>query len=84
VHLDRDQIDIDGQAILFETGLFAKLPADIPEKMALAILDVAGAPAQTARLVHARRHGGGDRRRRQVGHAVCVRSEASAPARPAA
>jgi len=51
VHLDRDQIEIDGQAVLFETGLFAKLPADIPEKMALAILDVAGAPAQTARLV---------------------------------
>jgi L-erythro-3,5-diaminohexanoate dehydrogenase len=37
--------------VLFETGLYAKLPADIPEKMALAILDVAGAPAQTARLV---------------------------------
>jgi len=51
VHLDRDQIEIEGQAVLFETGLFAKLPADIPQKMALAILDVAGAPAQTARLV---------------------------------
>ncbi|MDP1899193.1 MAG: L-erythro-3,5-diaminohexanoate dehydrogenase [Rubrivivax sp.] len=51
VHLERDQIEIDGQAVLFETGLYAKLPADIPEKMALAILDVAGAPAQTARLV---------------------------------
>lgn len=51
VHLERDQIEIDGQAVLFETGLFAKLPADIPEKMALAVLDVAGAPAQTARLV---------------------------------
>lgn len=51
VHLERDQIEIDGQAVLFETGLWARLPADIPEKMALAILDVAGAPAQTARLV---------------------------------
>ncbi len=51
IHLDRDQIEIDGQAILFETGLYAVLPEDIPEKMALAILDVAGAPAQTARLV---------------------------------
>lgn len=51
VHLDKDQVDIRGQAILFETGLYAKLPADIDEKMALAILDVAGAPAQTARLV---------------------------------
>lgn len=51
VHLERDQIEIDGQAVLFETGLYAKLPADIPEAIALAILDVAGAPAQTARLV---------------------------------
>jgi L-erythro-3,5-diaminohexanoate dehydrogenase len=52
IHMERDQIDIEGKAILFETGLYAKLPADIPEKTALAILDVAGAPAQTTRLVH--------------------------------
>ena len=51
LHLQQDQIEIKGKAILFETGLYAKLPADIPEKLALAILDVAGAPAQTARLV---------------------------------
>src|SRR3990167_2072390 len=51
VHLHKDQVEIKGQAILFETGLYAKLPADLDEKMALAILDVAGAPAQTARLV---------------------------------
>ena len=51
VHLQRDQIEIDGQAILFETGLYARLPADMPQTTALAILDVAGAPAQTARLV---------------------------------
>ena len=51
IHLNRDQIEIDGRAVLFETGLYAKLPTDIPEKLALAILDVAGAPAQTARLV---------------------------------
>ena len=53
IHLHKDQIEIKGRAILFETGLYAKLPADIDEKMALAILDVAGAPAQTARLVRA-------------------------------
>jgi L-erythro-3,5-diaminohexanoate dehydrogenase len=46
-----DQVDIIGQAILFESGLFAVLPADIPEKLALAVLDVAGAPAQVDRLV---------------------------------
>ena len=51
IHLHKDQVEIKGRAILFETGLYAKLPADIDEKMALAILDVAGAPAQTARLV---------------------------------
>lgn len=51
IHLHQDQIEIKGQAILFETGLYAKLPDDIDEKLALAILDVAGAPAQTARLV---------------------------------
>lgn len=52
-HLDpnHDQIDIEGQAILFESGIFAVLPADMPEKLALAALDVAGAPAQVDRLV---------------------------------
>jgi L-erythro-3,5-diaminohexanoate dehydrogenase len=51
VHRDRDQVEIEGQAILFETGIYAKLPDDMPDALALAILDVAGAPAQTARLV---------------------------------
>lgn len=51
VHMDTDQMDIQGQAVLFETGLWAKLPSDIDQKLALAVLDVAGAPAQTARLV---------------------------------
>lgn len=48
---DSDQVDVDAQAILFESGLFAVLPDDIPEKLALAALDVAGAPAQVDRLV---------------------------------
>lgn len=46
-----DQVDVDAQAILFESGLFAVLPDDIPERLALAALDVAGAPAQVDRLV---------------------------------
>jgi len=50
VHLDQDQIDIDGQAILFESGVYAKLPDDMTETLALSILDVAGAPAQVTRL----------------------------------
>lgn len=53
IHLHKDQVDIDGQAILFETGLWAKLPSDIPQELALAVLDVAGAPAQVDRLVKA-------------------------------
>lgn len=47
VNADTDQVDIKGKAILFESGIYAKLPDDIPEKLALAVLDVAGAPAQT-------------------------------------
>jgi len=45
-----DQVDVEAEAILFESGLFAILPDDIPEKLALAALDVAGAPAQVDRL----------------------------------
>ncbi len=51
VYLDQDQIDIEGKAILFESGVYAKLPDDMSETLALSILDVAGAPAQTERLV---------------------------------
>lgn len=51
VRSDIDQVDIKGQAILFQSGLYAKLPQDMPEGLALSALDVAGAPAQTAKLV---------------------------------
>ncbi|MEW5951611.1 MAG: zinc-binding dehydrogenase [Elusimicrobia bacterium] len=46
-----EQINVKAKAVLFESGIYAKIPKDIPEKLALAILDVAGAPAQTDRLV---------------------------------
>lgn len=46
-----DQIDVIAEAILFESGIYAILPDDIPEKLVLAALDVAGAPAQVDRLV---------------------------------
>ena len=45
------QIDIDGEAILFASGAYAKMPGDLPERLALAVLDVAGAAPQVARLV---------------------------------
>ncbi|HBG00840.1 MAG TPA: L-erythro-3,5-diaminohexanoate dehydrogenase [Firmicutes bacterium] len=51
IHLDTAQVDIQGQAVLFESGIYAVLPEDLPQKLALAALDVAGAPAQTAKLV---------------------------------
>ena len=50
IRKDVDQVDIEGKAILFESGIYAKIPTDMPEKLALSALDVAGAPAQTAKL----------------------------------
>lgn len=46
-----DRVEVKAKAVLFESGIYAKLPEDIPETLALAALDVAGAPAQTAKLV---------------------------------
>ena len=51
IHPEIDRVDVEAQAILFESGLSAKLPDDMSEELALAALDVAGAPAQTAKLV---------------------------------
>jgi L-erythro-3,5-diaminohexanoate dehydrogenase len=47
-----DRVECHGEAILFASGLWARLPADLPETLALAALDVCGAPALVAR--HAR------------------------------
>jgi L-erythro-3,5-diaminohexanoate dehydrogenase len=46
-----ERIECEGEAILFATGLWARLPADLPETLALAALDVCGAPALASRLV---------------------------------
>jgi L-erythro-3,5-diaminohexanoate dehydrogenase len=51
VRSDVDQVDIVGKAILFESGIYSIIPDDMPENLALSVLDVAGAPAQTAKLV---------------------------------
>ncbi|MBI4925274.1 MAG: L-erythro-3,5-diaminohexanoate dehydrogenase [Bdellovibrio sp.] len=53
IHQTTDRVDIEGYAVLFASGIFSKLPDDLPETVALAVLDVAGAPAQTQRLVKA-------------------------------
>ncbi len=50
IHKDIDRVDIVGQAVLFESGIYAKLPDDMSEPLALAALDVAGAPAQARKL----------------------------------
>ena len=44
-----DRVECDGEAILFASGLWARLPEDLPETLALAALDVCGAPALVAR-----------------------------------
>jgi L-erythro-3,5-diaminohexanoate dehydrogenase len=46
-----DRVECQGRAILFASGLWARLPADLPERVALAALDVCGAPALAARHV---------------------------------
>lgn len=54
-----DQVDIKGQAILFESGIYSIIPDDLPENLVLSVLDVCGAPAQTAKIA-------------KVGDTVCV------------
>ena len=53
VHLDKHQLDVSGHAILFETGIAAKLPEFLPEPVAMALFDVAGAPATVNAMVKA-------------------------------
>ncbi|HTD34137.1 MAG TPA: L-erythro-3,5-diaminohexanoate dehydrogenase [Candidatus Elarobacter sp.] len=47
------QVHVRGKAILFESGIYARLPGDLPTDVALAVLDVAGAPAQVRRIARA-------------------------------
>lgn len=50
VHLSRHQVEVQGQAVLFASGAWARLPDFLPETAALAALDVAGAAPQVSRL----------------------------------
>jgi L-erythro-3,5-diaminohexanoate dehydrogenase len=50
IDLTTARVDVEGHAILFACAHFARLPDDIPAGVALAVLDVAGAPAQVRRL----------------------------------
>lgn len=49
VHLATERVEVEGTAILFARTLFARLPSDFPEEVALAAFDVAGAPAAVLR-----------------------------------
>ncbi|MEO7351846.1 MAG: L-erythro-3,5-diaminohexanoate dehydrogenase [Marmoricola sp.] len=49
-----EQVPTDGYAILFGRSIAARLPDDLPAPLALAVMDVCGAPALTQR--HVRRY----------------------------
>ena len=46
-----EQVPCDGHAILFDRTIVAKVPDDLPGPLAMAVMDVCGAPALTARVV---------------------------------
>ena len=46
-----EQVPAHGTAILFARSIAAVLPDDLPDAVSLAVLDVCGAPAATARVV---------------------------------
>jgi L-erythro-3,5-diaminohexanoate dehydrogenase len=53
-----EQVPAAGHAILFARSIAAKLPGDLDAELALAVLDVCGAPALTRRVVRTRIHAG--------------------------
>ena len=59
IDIKASQIVVEGHAILFASGLFTRLPNDIPRDAARALCDVAGAPGHVAKLA-------------QPGQIVCV------------
>lgn len=44
------QMDVEGKAIIFASAPMARMPTDMSDRLALALLDVAGAAPQVARL----------------------------------
>jgi L-erythro-3,5-diaminohexanoate dehydrogenase len=46
-----EQVPCEGHAILFGRTIAATVPEDLPSTLAMAVMDVAGAPALTARVV---------------------------------
>jgi L-erythro-3,5-diaminohexanoate dehydrogenase len=54
-----EQVPAEGHAILFGRSIAAVIPDDLPSELSMAVMDVCGAPALTARVVdsHLRRAG---------------------------
>ncbi|HEY1135827.1 MAG TPA: L-erythro-3,5-diaminohexanoate dehydrogenase, partial [Nocardioides sp.] len=50
-----EQVPTEGHAILFGRSVVARLPEDLPDGLALSVLDVCGAPALTRRVVEQHR-----------------------------
>lgn len=48
IDIDTEQVYCNADAILFESGIFTKIPEDLGQELSLALMDVAGAPAQVA------------------------------------
>ena len=51
-----EQVPAEGHAILFGRSIAAVLPDDLPRELAMAVLDVCGAPALTSRVVAGYEH----------------------------
>lgn len=49
VNAASERVELEGTAILFERTLWARMPEDFPEEVALSAFDVAGAPATVRR-----------------------------------
>ena len=45
-----EKVGVRGRAILFGSGIFARLSENVPDRVALGVLDVCGAPAWMAKL----------------------------------
>lgn len=50
VYLDADQADVTATAFLWPSSPIVRMPEDMSARLALSVLDVCGAPAQTLRL----------------------------------
>jgi L-erythro-3,5-diaminohexanoate dehydrogenase len=51
IDIEKEQVEIQGKAVLFESGVYTKIPEDFSLKTSLSLLDVAGAPIQVSRIV---------------------------------